>query len=655
MLAVMFVLAVGMMGLTRKSTVQLVSAVGTLSATSTAMVPNGLAVDAAGNLYISDIGSHVVYKVTPQGGLSIVAGVSGSSGALTRGPATASEIGTPAGLAVDASSNVYFADSYNQAIGKVTYSGSTLPGILSIYAGNPGSYGAPIPGPATSTPLSSPEGIALDSAGNLYVADSFHSVVEKFTPSGTMSIVAGQADTIGAPNCTLSTTTLYAITCTPIPATSAYLDIPEAVAVDGSGDIFIADTGNHVVEEINSQTGLLSVIAGVPGSSGAPTLGPANKSALGDPTGLALEASGNLYIADPSNNVVEEINSQTGVLSVVAGMVGQSGPPTPGQATSSKLNSPGELAISGNKLYISDTKNNVVEKVDLAAGTLSIFAGTGTAPTPTPTSIPIPTPTPTPTSIPIPTPTSIPAPTQGSGYQLAAADGGVFSFDAPFYGSAANTRLNARIVGMARTPNGGGYWLVAADGGVFSFGDAAFHGSATNIRLNQPVVGMAVDPATGGYWLVAADGGVFSFDAPYYGSKGGGNLTSAIVGIASTPDGGGYWITTADGHVYGFGDASYHGDMAGKSLNQPIVGIASTPTGGGYWLVAADGGVFSFGDAAFHGSATNIRLNQPVVGMAVDPATGGYWLVAADGGVFSFDAPFYGSAANIRLNEPIVG
>ncbi len=605
LLAVTAVVAVGMMGLPRKSSPQLVSAVSTVSATSTAMVPNGLAVDAAGNLYISDIGSHVVYKVTPQGGLSIAAGVSGSSGALTLGPATASEIGTPAGLAVDASSNVYFADSYNQAIGKVAYSGSTSPGTLSVFAGNPGSYGAPIPGPATSTPLSSPEGIALDSTGNLYVADSFHSVVEKITPSGTMSIVAGQADTIGAPNCTSSSTQPYAITCTPTPATSAYLDIPEAVAVDSKGDIFIADTGNHVVEEINSTTGDLSVIAGVPGASGAPTVGPATQSALGDPTGLALDANGNLYIADPSNNVVEEINSTTGDLSVIAGVPGASGAPTPGLATASKLNSPGVLAISGHNLYIADTNNNFVEKVDLATATLSIFAGTGTAPAPTTTTAPTVTTTTTRTSV-------ASAPT--TGYQLVAADGGVFSFgDASFYGSAATTRLNARVVDMARTPTGKGYWLVAADGGVFSFGDASFYGSAANIRLNQPVVGMAVDSATGGYWLVAADGGVFSFNAPFYGSKGGGHLTSAIVGIAATPDGGGYWITTADGQVLGFGDAAYHGDMAGKPLNQPIVGIASTPTGKGYWLVAADGGVFSF-DAPFSGSAANIRLNQPVVG-----------------------------------------
>ena len=199
-------------------------------------------------------------------------------------------------------------------------------------------------------------------------------------------------------------------------------------------------------------------------------------------------------------------------------------------------------------------------------------------------------------------------------YDMVAADGGIFSFNAPFYGSMGGTPLNAPIVGMAATPGGRGYWLVAADGGIFSFGDATFYGSMGGTPLNKPIVGMAATPDGKGYWLVAADGGIFSF-----------------------------------------GDASFYGSMGGTPLNKPVVGMAATANGAGYWLVASDGGIFSFGNAQFQGSMGGTPLNKPIVGMSTDPSTGGYWLVASDGGIFSFNAPFYGSMGGTTLSAPIVG
>ncbi len=202
--------------------------------------------------------------------------------------------------------------------------------------------------------------------------------------------------------------------------------------------------------------------------------------------------------------------------------------------------------------------------------------------------------------------------------------------------------------------SGSGYWMAASDGGIFAY-DAPFFGSMGGKPLNQPIVGIAADPTTRGYWEVAADGGLFAFDAPFFGSMGGQPLNKPIVGLVATPDGGGYWEVASDGGIFAFGDASFHGSMGGKPLNAPVVGIASTTDGRGYWEVASDGGIFAFGDAAFHGSMGGQHLNLPIVGITGDQATGGYWEVATDGGLFAFGAPFFGSPAATPLNKPVVG
>ncbi len=242
------------------------------------------------------------------------------------------------------------------------------------------------------------------------------------------------------------------------------------------------------------------------------------------------------------------------------------------------------------------------------------------------------------------------------GYRMVAADGGVFSFCEPFYGSMGGQHINAPVVGMAETRDGGGYWEVGSDGGIYSFGDAAFYGSRGGQPLNRPIVGMAATPDGGGYWLVASDGGIFNYgDAAFYGSRGGQPLNRPIVGMAATPDSGGYWLVASDGGIFNYGDAAFYGSRGGQPLNRPIVGMAATPDGGGYWLVASDGGIFDYGDAAFYGSRGGQPLNRPIVGMAATPDGGGYWLVASDGGIFNYgDAVFHGSTGGIALAAPIV-
>jgi hypothetical protein len=239
-----------------------------------------------------------------------------------------------------------------------------------------------------------------------------------------------------------------------------------------------------------------------------------------------------------------------------------------------------------------------------------------------------------------------------NGYQEVASDGGLFSFNAPYYGSMGGQPLNAPVVGMAVQPDNGGYDEVASDGGIFAF-NTLFQGSMGGKPLNKPVVGMAFDTQTGGYYEVASDGGIFAFNAPFYGSMGGHPLNEPIVGMAFDPATGGYYEVASDGGIFAF-NAPFQGSMGGKPINQPMVGIALDTTTGGYYEVARDGGVFTFG-APFQGSTGGMPFKSPVVGLVFDYATGGYYEAASDGGIYAFGAHFQGSMGGQHLNEPIVG
>jgi hypothetical protein len=272
------------------------------------------------------------------------------------------------------------------------------------------------------------------------------------------------------------------------------------------------------------------------------------------------------------------------------------------------------------------------------------------------------------------------------GYWLVGGDGGVFSFNVPFFGSAApqcsplllGNNQDSCAVALGPTPDKGGYTIVppgALGSGpvgpltTFSeYGDATGGGLQCDFDVGGTSVpppgvpvqwkGMAPSPAVASarsFWLVASDGIAECGGLPFYGQPPSASMGS-WTGIASTPDAKGYWVVGTDGGVFAFGDAHFYGSMGGQHLNAPIVGMAATQDGGGYWLVAADGGIFAFGDAAFEGSMGGQHLNAPMVGIAPRPNGSGYWTVASDGGVFSFgDAPFEGSMGGQRLNAPIVG
>lgn len=235
---------------------------------------------------------------------------------------------------------------------------------------------------------------------------------------------------------------------------------------------------------------------------------------------------------------------------------------------------------------------------------------------------------------------------QAKGYRLVTAQGHVYSFNAPGYGSA--THVTSKVVGIADDPKTNGYWLVSANGHVQAF-HAPFRGSAKNVK--SPIVGIAADKTGTGYWLVTAKGHVYALGAPSRGSVRG-TLASPVVGIAADSFTNGYWVVTAKGKVYAFNAGRYKG----KSLSK-VTGIAADPTRQAYWLVTANGGVHGF-NVSSQGSMPAGNLFGNITGIAGDPASGGvggYWLTTSFGLVAGFNAKVHGAHPFQSSKNPIVG
>jgi uncharacterized protein (TIGR03437 family) len=248
----------------------------------------GLAVDAAGNLYIADTGHDRVRKVDTSGMITTVAGIGSSFPFFggDMGPATKATLFEPMGLALDSAGNLYIADTMNFRVRKVD-----TKGIITTVAGNGQSGNSGDGGPATSASLSTPLGLAVDTAGNLYIADQDTWSVRMVNTKGIITTVAGDK--------------MFGFGGMGGPATSATLATPYAVEVDSSGNIYIADFGNARVLDVAS--GIINVLAGIGGQGGSVgDGGPASEASL-IPNALAFDSAGNLYVADTENNSIRKI------------------------------------------------------------------------------------------------------------------------------------------------------------------------------------------------------------------------------------------------------------------------------------------------------------------------------------------------------------
>jgi sugar lactone lactonase YvrE len=311
---------------------------GGLATSAELYVPVGVTVDTAGNIYIADENNNRIRKVTASTGLiSTVAGdgIEGYSG--DGGAATSAKLYYPTGVTLDTGGNIYIADYFNYRIRKVTAS----TGLISTVAGDGIEGYSGDGGAATSAKLGYPTGVAVDVAGNIYIADYDNYRIRKVTAStGIISTVAGDgtegySGDGGA-------------------ATSAELGLPYGVAVDTAGNIYIADTGNSRIRKVTASTGIISTVAGDGTAGYSGDAGTATSAELDNPTGVALDTAGNIYIADEDNQRIRKVTVSTGIISTVSGDGTEGYSDDGGAATSAELASPIGVAVdkAGN-IYIS--------------------------------------------------------------------------------------------------------------------------------------------------------------------------------------------------------------------------------------------------------------------------------------------------------------
>src|SRR5437868_5374828 len=312
--------------------------------------PYATAVDGAGNVYVADTYNYTVRKITPAGVVTTLAGLAGEDGS-TDGTGSYARFSYLFGIAVDGAGNVYVTDLSN-TIRKITPAG-----VVTTLAGTPGVHGS-ADGAGSAAQFWQPWGIAVDSAGIVYVADQANSTIRKITPAGVVTTIAGAAGMFGSADGSGS---------------AARFNAPDGIAVDSSGNLYVADTLNSTIRKITS-TGVVTTLAGTPGGIGSAD-GTGSAARFNYPDALTV-AGTTLYVAEAYNSTIRKVTS-TGVVTTFAGTAGAFGNIN-GTGSAARFNSPyGVAATTTGIIYVADSGNHEIRKITPAKA-VTTFAGSAT-------------------------------------------------------------------------------------------------------------------------------------------------------------------------------------------------------------------------------------------------------------------------------------
>ncbi len=312
--------------------------------------PRGIVSDGLGNLLVADTGNHTIRKIVlADGAVSTLAGIAGTAGFLD-GVSASARFSSPYGLAVDASKNVYVADSGNHRIRRID-----VTGLVSVFAGS-GSRGL-LNGASTNAQFNTPVAVGTDGASNFYVADSGNHMIRRIT-SGNVTTFAGSG-ILGGKDGTGS---------------AAAFSNPSGLAFDGAGNLLVGDTGNHAVRQIVLSSAVVTTLTGLLGASGSAD-GMGNVARFSNPLGLTSDGAGNLVVADSGNDAIRIVVQSSAAVTTLAGAASQRGS-TDGSATTSRFHTPcGVTQDAAGNLYVADRGNHTVRQFVKSSGSVITLAG----------------------------------------------------------------------------------------------------------------------------------------------------------------------------------------------------------------------------------------------------------------------------------------